>query len=388
MNLNYTVKKRFLDYVKIDTQSDPYSDKYPSTDKQKNLTKILAAELLEMGVINVEVDEYNYLIAKIPSNIDQKVPSIFFNAHVDTAPDCSGTGVDPILRPNYDGSVIKFPKNDKLLLDPKDHPNLKNKIGHDLVTSSGDTLLGSDDKSGLAIIMDSAYQLINNEDIDHGDIYILFTPDEEIGKGVKYLNPKKMPADFGYTLDGGDLGELNNENFSADSLVLKIKGVTAHPGYAKDKMEHAIKIASEIVSELPKDSLCPEAASGDDGFIHPTKIEGDLGHAEIHFIIRDFKTENLIEHANIIKSITEKVLQNYPNSSYAMDQQLQYRNMNDILEKNSHRFNLAIQACESADVIPKVKKIRGGTEGAVLTCMGRPCTNIFAGEQAIHSISE
>ncbi len=383
--LNYTVKERFLEYVKIDTQSDPYSQSYPSTEKQKDLTQKLKEELIAMGIAETKIDEFNYLIAKINSNVNNDVPSIFFCAHVDTAPDCSGTNVKPILRSNYQGEILKFPDDQKISLNPKDHPNLKTKIGHDLITASGLTLLGSDDKSGVAIIMDAAYQLINNDSIPHGDVYILFTPDEEVGKGVLHLDVKKLPAEFGYTLDGGDIGELNAENFSADGLVLNINGRSAHPGYAKDHMENAIKIAAEIVSALPKDKLCPEKAGIEDGFIHPTKIEGDLGKASVSFILRDFETNKLAEYGDLIKKTTEKILESYPNSTYEIIQKEQYRNMKDILEKHPHIFDLAVRACRKSGIEPVIKKIRGGTDGAVLTYKGLPCPNIFAGEQAIHS---
>lgn len=382
--MNFTVGERFLRYVQIDTESDPNSDTYPSTEKQKDLTNLLCKELTQLG-IHAEVDEYNYLIAHIPSNVDQNVPSIFFCAHVDTTPDCSGKDVIPIVRHNYQGEVLTFPNEEGLTLDPKAHPKLLNKIGHDLITASGNTLLGSDDKSGVAIIMDLAHQLTQDPSILHGDVYLLFTPDEEIGKGVLHLDVDKLPADFGYTLDGGDVGEFNIENFSADALTVKIQGVTAHPGYAKGKMESAIKIASEIVTRLPKDSLCPEVAGQDDGFIHPTNIEGDLGNAEINFILRNFDTKVLSEYHKIIEDITKDVLLSYPNSQYEIIRKEQYRNMYDIIREKPYIQDLALEAIKKAGITPSLRKIRGGTDGAVLTYKGRPCPNIFAGEQAIHS---
>ena len=382
---NYTVQDRFIKYVKIDTQSDPFSETYPSTTKQKDLSLVLKQELEEIGIEDTVLDEYNYLIAKIPANTNKAVPAIFFCAHVDTTPDCSGTNVKPRIHRDYQGQSISFPDEAELILDPTDHPNLLKKIGHDIVTASGLTLLGSDDKSGVAIIMDAAFQLVHNTDFKHGDVYLLFTPDEEIGQGVKFLDVSKIPAEFGYTLDGGELGELNNENFSADSFVLNIIGRTAHPGYAKDKMQSAIKIASEIVAALPKDELCPEVAGIEDGFIHPTKISGDLGNAEIRFILRHFETERLAEYGELIRTIAEKVLKNYPQSSFTYKQSKQYRNMNDVLTAQPHIFELAIKATKKAGLTPNIRKIRGGTDGAILTFKGLPCPNIFAGEQAIHS---
>lgn len=382
--LQYTVKDRFLEYVKIDTESDPYSETYPSTEKQRNLTQKLLSELKEMGIEDANVDEFNYLLAKIPSNVEHQVPSIFFCAHVDTTSDCPGHDVKPRIFTNYQGGDINFPDDSSLLLSPSEHPNLNDKIGHEIITASGLTLLGSDDKSGVAIIMDAAFQLMNKP-IPHGDVYLLFTPDEEIGKGVKYFEKSKLPAAFGYTLDGGDLGELNNENFSADSLILEIKGRSAHPGYAKDKMENAIKIASEIVAALPKDKLCPEVANIHDGFIHPTKIEGELGWAKVSFILRDFETSKLETYGALIESICQEVIAKFGNSEFKITQTEQYRNMKDVLDQKPYIFDLAIEAVKKAGIKPVIKKIRGGTDGAILTYMGLPCPNIFAGEQAIHS---
>lgn len=379
------VASKFMSYVKIDTQSNPESEQYPSTSKQLDLTRKLEQELKLMGASEVFIDEYGYLFAKVPSNTTLEVTPIFFCAHVDTTPDCSGNNVQPIIRANYQGEDLHFPNEAGLLLSPNEHPNLLKKIGHDLITASGRTLLGADDKAGVAIILQAFEELLKGVNYPHGDIYALITPDEEIGKGVAFLDVKKLPAEFGYTLDGGEVGELNNENFSADAFELRVYGRTAHPGYAKGKMENAIKIISEIIDSLPKHILCPEVAEEHEGFIHPVAVHGELGEATAEFILRDFDTRKLSEYGELIRSTAEKVLEKYPNSTFKVFQKQQYRNMKDVLDQQPHIFNLAIEATKASGIDPKIKKIRGGTDGAVLTYMNRPCPNIFAGQQAIHS---
>ncbi|HRO74496.1 MAG TPA: tripeptide aminopeptidase PepT, partial [Saprospiraceae bacterium] len=295
--MNYTVKDRFLKYVQVDTEADPLSETYPSSAKQKDLTKIICQELDDLK-IEYKTNDAGYIYAYIPSNIDRNAPKVFFCAHLDTAPDCSGKNVRPIVHSNYQGQDIKYADDASLVLSPVQHPNLNDKIGHDIITASGLTLLGSDDKSGVAIIMDTLHQLVNDPRIPHGDIRALFTTDEEIGKGVAKVDLELLDADFGYTLDSGDLGCFEDENFSANSMEIRITGVSAHPGYAKDKMENAIKIAGEIVASLPKLTLTPETTEKKEGFIHPTRIEGTLEQASINFILRDFETHKLDEYAD------------------------------------------------------------------------------------------
>ena len=388
MEINHTVLERFLKYVQIDTQSDPESETFPTTEKQKDLSKVLVEELHAMGIANAEMDEYGYVYASIASNSDKKVPSICFCSHVDTAPDCSGTNVKPILHKNYQGQTLVLPDDETQVLDLEKYPYLKEKIGGDIVTGSGLTLLGSDDKSGVAIIMDMAYQLMQNPAIKHGAIKLLFTPDEEVGQGTDYVNLKKLGADFAYTLDGGRPGELNIENFSANGFIIHITGVSAHPGYAKGKMEHACKIAGEILAKLPKDKAAPEVAGIHDGFVHPTKIEGGLEEAKIHFIIRDFETKKLEEHEQMLQDITKEVLTDYPNSSAEFTSIEQYRNMKEILDQFPHTYEIAQKAYEAVGLKPYLKSIRGGTDGARLSFDGLPCPNIFTGMQAIHSKHE
>lgn len=389
MAFNYTVADRFLRYVRIDTQSDPASDSFPSTEKQKVLSALLVAELKTMGVPEVEMDVNGYVYARIPSNSSKtNIPTIFFCAHVDTAPDCSGKDVKPIIHRDYNGEEIILPDDPSQRFSPADYPNLLNKKGHDIITASGLTLLGSDDKSGVAEIMDAAYQLVHNKDIKHGDVYLLFTPDEEVGRGTEKINMDKLPAVFGYTLDGGDVGSFENENFSANSFQIKIQGVAAHPGYAKGKMEHACKIAAAIISKLPKNALSPESTEKKEGFVHPNKIQGGLESAQIDFIIRDFDTAMLEKHEQLLKDISNKVINDYPNSSVRFESKNQYRNMKDILDKNSHITEYALEAMNRLGLNAEAGSIRGGTDGAMLSHKGLPCPNLFAGEQAIHSKHE
>jgi len=385
--MQYTLTERFLKYVQIDTQADPMSSTFPSSEKQKNLTNFICEELKEMGV-TFTTNEAGYIYASIPSNIDKSVPKVFFCAHLDTAPDCSGTDVKPIIHNNYQGQDITLPDDTTQVISPVQHPNLLTKIGHDIITASGLTLLGSDDKSGVAIIVDALYQLVNNPDIPHGEIKALLTTDEEIGKGVAKVDLKLLDADFGYTLDSGDLGCFEDENFSANAFKLTIHGVSAHPGYAKGSMENAIKIASEIVAALPKLTLSPETTEGKEGFIHPTKIQGGLESATIDFILRDFETAKLDEYADLIRNTAEDVLLSYPNSTYESEVKVQYRNMKDVLIKHPHVSEMALKAMENVGVKPVYGSIRGGTDGAALSHLGLPCPNLFAGEQAIHSKHE
>ncbi len=383
--MNYTVTERFLRYVKIDTQSDPNSSTCPSTEKQKNLGRLLVAELLEMGIVDAEMDENGYVYATIPSNTDKKVPVICFCSHMDTSPDCSGENVNPIIHKNYDGKDIVLPKDHTQILKASEHPALLEQIGSDIITADGTTLLGADNKAGVAEIMDAAYQMMTNPSIKHGDIKILFTPDEEIGRGVDKVNLKKLGADYAYTIDGETRGHIEDETFSADGVSIQINGVASHPGFAKDKMENAIKIASEIIAALPKDKLSPESTEGREGFIHPTSLSSSMESAKLSFIIRDFDTKKLAEHEAFLESIVKEVIKNYAGSTYTFEVQNQYRNMKEIVDQHPHMIDYAIQAIERAGMKAHRGGIRGGTDGSRLSFMGLPCPNIFAGEHAFHS---
>lgn len=387
-NISYTVTERFLRYTAIDTQSDPTSTSSPSTEKQKNLAAILVGELIEMGLENAHLDQYGYVYASIPGNTDKKVPVVCFCSHMDTSPDCSGENVKAIIHKNYQGQDIILPDDPHQILRMKDHPDLKDQIGNDIITASGTTLLGADNKAGIAEIMDAANFLISHPEYKHGEIKILFTPDEEIGRGVDKVDLKKLGADFAYTIDGETVGSIENETFSADGVRIIIQGVSAHPGFAKNKMESAIKIASEIVSALPKENLAPENSSGTEGFIHPVSISGSVEQASIEFIIRDFKTELLKSHELILEQIVQKVMKAYAGSGYEFIVEEQYRNMKSILDQYPLIIQAGIEAIERSGLTARLQSIRGGTDGSRLSFMGLPCPNIFAGEHAFHGKQE
>jgi len=384
-NYKFTAADRFLRYVQIDTQSDPQSSSYPTTEKQKDLSRILAEELKQMGITDAHMDEWGYVYATIPATSTKKVPVICFCAHVDTAPDCSGTNIKPIVHTNYQGQDIILPDDKTQVLRMSEYPYLKKLTGHDIITASGPTLLGSDDKAGVAEIMDLANFLMNNKQVKHGEIKILFTPDEEVGKGTAKVDLKKLGADFGYTLDGGDAGSLEDETFSADGVQVVIHGVIAHPGYAKDKMVNAMKIAGEILAFLPKDRLSPESTDGKRGFIHPVRVEGIAEKCTIDFIIRDFDTEGLKKKEDYLRTQIEERMRTYPKASFEFTVTEQYRNMKEILDVNTHVVDFAKEAIARAGLKLKMESIRGGTDGSRLSFMGLPCPNLFAGEQAIHS---
>ncbi len=381
----FTAADRFFRYVQIDTQSDPQSSTFPSTEKQKDLSRLLVEELKQIGIADAHLDEWGYVFATIPSNTDKKVPVICFCAHVDTAPDCSGTNVKPILHKKYQGEDIVLPDDRSQVLRMSDYPYLQTQIGNDIITASGNTLLGADDKAGVAEIMDLANFLQTHPKIKHGEIKILFTPDEEVGQGVAHLDLKKLGADYGYTLDGGEAGSLENETFSADGVIVVIHGVIAHPGYAKDKMVNAMKIAGRILDALPKDRLSPESTEGKRGFIHPVRVDGIAEKCTIEFIIRDFETAGLKKKEDFLRTLVEEAVRVYPNASFEFIVKEQYRNMKEILDVHTHVVDYAKEAIERACLELKMESIRGGTDGSRLSFMGLPCPNLFAGEQAIHS---
>ena len=387
-NYSFTVLDRFLKYVTIDTQSDPYSETTPSTQKQKNLGKILVNELHEIGIDDAELDEFGYVYATIPSTSEKDVPVICFCSHMDTSPDCSGEGVVPVIHKNYQGEDLVLPDDTSQVLRAKDHPDLKDQIGNDIVTASGKTLLGADNKAGLAEIMDAAAFLISHPEVKHGKIRILFTPDEEIGRGVDKVNIEKLGAKYAYTVDGETRGSIENETFSADYAILKVKGVSSHPGFAKGHMESALKIVSEIVSFLPKDRLSPESTAGKEGFVHPIAIRGTVEEASVEFILRDFDDRELKNHERILKAIAEEVLEGYPGSSFELEIKEQYRNMKQVLDETPALIQYAEEAVRRSGMEPKLQSIRGGTDGSRLSFMGLPCPNIFAGEHAFHGKHE
>jgi len=381
----FTAAERFLRYVQIDTQSDPQSGSYPSTAKQKDLSNLLAQELKQMGVADAHADEWGYVYATIPSNTNKKVPVICFCSHVDTAPDCSGTGVKPVVHKNYQGQDIALPDDKAQVLRLEDYPYLKKQIGNDLITASGTTLLGSDDKAGVAEIMDMVNFLQTHPEVKHGEIKILFTPDEEVGRGTAKVDLQKLGADFGYTLDGGEAGSLEDETFSADGVTLVIHGVIAHPGYAKGKMVNALKIAGQILAELPKDRLSPESTEGRRGFIHPVRVEGLAEKCTIEFIIRDFETPGLKKKEDFLRTLVEETIRFHTGSSFEFHVTEQYRNMKEVLDLHPDIVENAKIAITRAGLELKMESIRGGTDGSRLSFMGLPCPNLFTGMQAIHS---
>ncbi|MCP3466033.1 MULTISPECIES: peptidase T [unclassified Bradyrhizobium] len=385
LTFTHTVTERFLRYVTIDTQSDPESPTSPSTEKQKDLGRVLVTELREMGVEDAHLDDYGYVYATIPSNTDKKVPVICFCSHMDTSPDCSGKDVKPQVVKNYRGGDITLSADPTQVIRFAEHPALKNQIGNDIVTTDGTTLLGADNKAGVAEIMDAAHFFINNPDVKHGTIKILFTPDEEIGRGVDNVDLKKLGADFGYTMDGESAGSVEDETFSADGATITITGVSAHPGYAKGKMEHAIKIAAAIVERLPREGCSPETTSGKQGFLHPIGISGALEQATLSFIVRDFTEEGLKEKETLLEGIVKDVMKDYPRSTYKFEVREQYRNMKQVIDRHPHILEYAIEAIRRAGLRPMRTAIRGGTDGSRLSFMGLPCPNIFAGEHAFHS---
>ncbi|WP_132053866.1 peptidase T [Pseudocnuella soli] len=384
----FTAAERLMRYVQIDTQSDPQSDAQPTTEKQKDLSRLLAAELLELGLADAHMDEWGYVYAALPANTDKKVPVICFCSHVDTAPDASGTGVKPLLHKQYNGGPIHLPDDAAIVLNPDDLPYLKECIGHDIITASGTTLLGGDDKAGVAEIMDAIAFLVAHPQVKHGTIKVLFTPDEEVGRGTAKVDLQKLGAEFGYTLDGGDRGSLEDETFSADGVTVTVNGIITHPGDAKNKMVNALKIGGAIMAALPADSLSPETTEGREGFIHPVRISGGAEQCTLEFIIRDFVTAGLKEKEDLLESVVRQVLQQHPKASYTFTVTEQYRNMKEVLDQHPQVVAFARQAIERAGLPVKTESIRGGTDGSRLSFMGLPCPNLFTGMQAIHSKRE
>jgi tripeptide aminopeptidase len=385
LNFTHTVTERFLRYVVIDTQSDPASPTCPSTEKQKDLGRLLAAELREIGLSDAHLDDNGYVYATIPANTDKRVPVICFCSHMDTSPDCSGANVRPQVVRNYQGGDIVLPADPSQVIRFAEHPALATQIGHDIITTDGTTLLGADNKAGLAEIMDAAHFLTKNPQIKHGAIKILFTPDEEIGRGVDKADLKKLGAEFAYTMDGESAGQIEDETFSADAAIVTIEGVSTHPGFAKGKMEHAIKIAAAIVERLPKKNCSPETTEGREGFLHPIGLSGTLEAATLGLIVRDFTEEGLREKERLLENIVKEVMADYPRSTYRIEIKQQYRNMKQVIDRHPEIVDYAVEAIRRAGLNPVKTSIRGGTDGSRLSFMGLPCPNIFAGEHAFHS---
>jgi tripeptide aminopeptidase len=382
---SHSVLERFLRYVVIDTQSDASSSTCPSTAKQKDLGRLLADELAALGLADAHLDAHGYVYATLPATSGKAVPTICFCSHMDTSPDCTGKGVKPQIVRNYQGGDIVLPGDPAQIIRADEHPALRAQIGNDIVTTDGTTLLGADNKAGVAEIMDAIAHLAANPQIPHGAIKVLFTPDEEIGRGADRVDLTKLGADFGYTVDGESLGHLEDETFSADGATVAIAGVSAHPGFAKGRMEHAIKIAAAIVDRLPKESCSPETTEGRDGFLHPVALSGTLESATLNLIVRDFDEDGLKAKEALLERIVADVMTGYPRSTATIAIKPQYRNMKQVLERHPQVVDNALEAIRRAGVTPVRGAIRGGTDGSRLSFMGLPCPNIFAGEHAFHS---
>ena len=385
LKFDYTAAERFLRYVTIDTQSDPDSPTTPSTEKQKNLGRVLAAELREIGLSDAEMDAHGYVYATLPANTDKTVPVICLCSHMDTSPDAPGAGVKPQVLKNYQGGDIALPGDPSQVIRFADHPALASQIGNDIITSDGTTLLGADNKAGLAEIVDAVRFLVEHPEIKHGTIKVLFTPDEEIGRGVDKVDLARLGADFAYTIDGEAAGNVEDETFSADGATVTVQGVTAHPGFAKGRMENAVKIAARIIELLPKDTCSPETTEGREGFVHPLSVEAEMDRATLKFILRDFSEAGLKDKARVLEDAVKAALRDFPRSTYRLEIKEQYRNMKEVLDRHPQVVANALEAVRRAGLTPVKALIRGGTDGSRLSFMGLPCPNVFAGEHAFHS---
>jgi len=383
-----SIETRFCEYVQIDTQSDPNSPTQPSTEKQKDLSRVLVQELLEMGLKDAHLDEFGYVYATLPSNVDHEVPVLCFCAHVDTSPDCTGAGVKPLVHRNYQGQDLVLPDDPSQVISTKEHPYLLERLGDDIVTASGTTLLGADDKAGVAVIMDFVQHMVNHPALSHGAVKILFTPDEEIGRGVDKVNIEKLGAHVGYTLDAGERGCYEDETFSADGAKVHFYGISAHPGYAKGKMVNALKLAGELLAFLPGDEWCPEATEGKQGFVHPVSVGGVAEHAWVQFIVRDFVTAKLSDHEARLQGLVDAVVSKHPGATANMEVTEQYRNMKEVVDLDPRISNYAVKAIELAGIPVQLTSARGGTDGSRLSFMGLPCPNLFTGEMAFHGKHE
>lgn len=384
-NYKFTCVERFLKYVKYDTQSDDDAECFPSTEKQKILSGDLAEELKVLGLVDAHMDENGYVMATLPSNTDKNVPAIGFIAHVDTSPAVTGLNVNPVIHNNYQGGDIVLPNDTNQVITVENNPDLLNMIGYDIITTDGTTLLGADNKAGVAEIMDAVNYLLAHPEVKHGDIKICFTPDEEVGRGTEKFDVAKFGAKYAYTVDGSSRGEVETETFCADGVTIKFFGKNIHPGYAKGKMVNSVKIAARLIEMLPKDTLSPETTAGREGYVHCVAFNGNEELTTLKFIIRDFETEKLGEYENFLKDLAEKAVAEFPGSKLVFEVNEQYRNMKYILNQHPQVSDIAIEAMKRLDIEPILSPIRGGTDGARLSFMGLPTPNIFAGEHSFHS---
>jgi len=381
-----TVLDRFLRYVRYDTQSNESSSTFPSTETQLVLLRDLAAELRSLGLADASVDQHGYVMATIPATTAKpSVPAIGFVAHVDTSPEMPGANVAPIVHRHYDGRDLVLPDDPSAVLRLAEIPDLAGAIGHDIVTASGTTLLGADDKAGVAEIVTAAAHLIAHPEIRHGRVRIAFTPDEEIGRGTKHFDVARFGAACAYTLDGGSRGEIEVESFSADAMTLTFHGFNTHPGYAKGRMINAIKIASAFVDRLPANRLCPETTDGYDGFVHPYIVHAGVERTSVKLIVRDFVTSGLQEKEAMLEGLAQEVVADWPGARLEIAVEEQYRNMREVLDRQPEIAEHARAAIRRAGLEPRSRPIRGGTDGSRLSFMGLPTPNLFAGEHNFHS---
>lgn len=384
VEIGQTVVERFLRYIQYDTQSSTESKTYPSTEKQKELGRSLVKELADLG-LHASIDTYGYVTTTLPSNSKRDIPPIGLLAHMDTSPEISGKGVRHKIHRSYQGGDIVLPEDPTQIIRVSADPELRKKVGHDIITSDGTTLLGADDKAGIAEIIDAVHYLVNHPEIEHGEVKLAFTPDEEVGAGVKYFDVRQFGARFAYTLDGETIGEIEDETFCADTMTITFHGIIFHPGYAKDKLLNSIKIASDFVSKLPKGTMSPETTEGKEGYVHPNDIRGDVDRTEIRFIIRDFEEEELKKKENILRQLAEDIVRTYPKSRVEFKIEKSYRNMKYVLDKYPQALLKAEDAVRMSGLEPKRHSIRGGTDGARLSYMGLPTPNIATGGHNFHS---
>jgi len=385
-NYQFTCVDRFLKYVKYDTQSDEESETFPSDPKQLELSKDLVEELKEIGLEDAHMDGFGYVMATLPSNTEKDVPVIGFVSHVDTAPAVTGKNVNPKMIKNYQGGDITL--ENKIVIAADNNPELKDMIGFDIITTDGTTLLGADDKAGIAEIMDAMNYLVQHPEVKHGTIKICFTPDEEVGRGTEHFDVEKFGAKYAYTIDGGTRGEVETETFSADAVNIDFIGKNVHPGYAKGKMINSIKMASHFIELLPKDRLSPETTEGREGYVHPIQINGNEEKTTIKFIIRDFIDAKLKEYEDFLKELVEKTVEAFPGSHYNFEIIEQYRNMKNILDQHPEIEANALEALKRLNITPIQSAIRGGTDGSKLSFMGLPTPNLFAGGHNFHAVTE
>jgi tripeptide aminopeptidase len=380
------VLDRFLRYVRYDTRSDERATTFPSTTKQLTLLNDLVAELRALGLDDASLDEYGYVMATVPATTKrQGVPTIGFLAHVDTSPEMSGTNVRPIVHSAYDGRDLVLPDDPTAVLRLAEIPELGEQMGHDIVTASGTTLLGADDKAGVAEIMTAAAFLMKHPEISHGPIRIGFTPDEEIGRGTLHFDVARFGAACAYTMDGGSRGEIETESFSADAMTITFLGFNTHPGYAKGKMVNAIKVAAEFISRLPHDRLSPETTDGHEGFVHPYVLDAGVDRTAVRAIVRDFQTAGLREKEALVEDLAAAAAARYPGARVEIKIEEQYRNMKEILDRYPEVAEIACEAVRRAGLHVRSRSIRGGTDGSRLSFMGLPTPNVFAGEHNFHS---